>query len=492
LKQLTRPALAVVISYGLYLLATSAFYPLDFLSVFDTKRLLQLILFAAVMVFTLSWTPLRAITIAQLRRLSPLSRASLAVFFLLGIASSLRLSHPAYALVDVSMLLVMVILIAVTAGSRELAGRHFDQWAVLLLAAVGFAVAIQEFMGFVVGWVLGSEFNYNQALVHFAHPRFYNQLQTWSIPVIAALPWIFPGKRWVRFGCIALLGLQWFLVMATAARGTVVSLLAAMAFIALWLPELRRFWMKYQLAGLLAGIVLYAGILLLNSWLIPPSQAGEFFARSVGRPLVNTSGRSTLWRLSVEDAIKHPLLGAGPTRYACDSDSNIILPAHPHSFPLRILGEWGIIALLLVLVVAITIALGFLKNLKYPGKTGQTDPPLQAILATSLIAGAIHSGLSGLLIMPASQVAMILTGGWTLSLVGKSPQQTHRSVAANYLLVGVMLLAFAQLGFAIREIPRLPVRTNYSESYGPMMPRFWQDGRVCEYTYTEATRDTRK
>jgi len=492
LKPLTRPAIAVVISYGLYLLATSAFFPLDFLPVFDAKRLLQLLLFAAAMAFAVSWAPLRTTTIAQLRRLSPLSRFSLAGFFILGIASSLRLNHPAYALVDVSMIFVMVILIAVTAGSRELAGRHFDKWAVLLLAALGFAVATQEFMGFVVGWVLGSEFNYNQALIHFAHPRFYNQLQTWSIPVIAALPWVFPGKRWVRFGAIALLGLQWFLVIATAARGTIVSLLVAMTFIALWLPELRRFWMKYQLAGLLAGIVLYSGILLLNSWLIPPSQAGEFYARSVGRPLVNTSGRSTLWRLSVEDAINHPLLGAGPTRYACDSDSNIILPAHPHSFPLRILGEWGIIAFLLVLVVAITIGLGFLKNLKYPGKTGQTDPPLQAVLAISLIAGVIHSGLSGLLIMPASQVAMILIGGWTLSLAGNRPQPKQKSVAANYLLLAGMLLALAQLGFAIREIPRLPVRTSYAESYGPMVPRFWQDGRACEYAYPEANTDTDK
>jgi len=420
----------------------------------------------------------------QLNRLSLTGQFSLLLFFVIGIASSLTLDHPAYALADVSMLYVLMILVAVTAGSRALSGRLFDQWAVLLLTAMGFVVALQEFTGFVAGWVVGSEFSYNQALIHFAHPRFYNQLQTWSIPVIAALPLIFPARRWVKYGCIALLGLQWFLVIAMAARGSAVSLLVAMIFIAFWMPRQRRFWMKYQLAGLLAGIVIYAGILLLNDLLLPQSRSGEFYAQSAGRPMLHTSGRSTLWRLSLEDAIKHPLLGTGPTRYACDSE--IQLPAHPHSFLFRILGEWGIVAMLLLLVAAIPIALGLLKNLKYPHRAGQTDPPLQAILATSLIAGLMHAALSGLFIMPASQAAAILIAGWTLSLVGNSPPRSRTSSVASYLLLAATLSAVALLVFAIREIPQLAERTRYSESSGPMVPRFWQNGKICEYAYPNA------
>ena len=233
----SKPALAVVVLLGLYLLITSAFFPLDFLSVFDAKRVIQLALFAAIMIFAVTWTPLRTATIAQLSRLSIFSRYALALFFFIGIVSSLRLDHPAYALVDVSMMFVMMILITVTAASRELSGERFDKWAVLLLAAMGFAVVIQEFMGFIAGWVFGSEFSYDQALIHFAHPRFYNQLQTWSIPVLAALPLLFPNKRWIKIGCVILIGLQWFLVIAFAARGTTVGLLTAMVFIALWLQN---------------------------------------------------------------------------------------------------------------------------------------------------------------------------------------------------------------------------------------------------------------
>ena len=481
LKKTTILSLVVVVLIGLYLVVTSAFYPLGFLSPFDAKRLLQLILFAALIIFSVSWAPLREMTIAQLSRLSPSNSIFLGLFFIIGILSSIRLAHPAYALVDVAMIFVMIMLIAVTAASRELAGTLFDRWAVGLLAAMGLAVAVEELMGFLAGWVFGFEFDFNLALMHFGHPRFYNQLQTWSIPVLAALPLLFPAKRWIKFACIALLGLQWFLVIAVGARGTAGSLFVAMVFVALWLPEQRKSWLRYQLMGVLTGIVIYSGVLFMNGVLIPQSKLGDFYANSAGRSMMHTSGRNKIWRLSVDDAIKHPLLGAGPTHYACDGEK--IRAAHPHSFPVRILGEWGLIALLLVLILAIRIGFSFLKNLKYNNKASQTDPPLRAMLAISLIAGVIHACVSGLLIMPASQVATILIAGWILSLSGNVRLQAKIPSMAFSLSVAGVFITCAVLVFAISESTQLSERASYATQNGPMLPRFWQDGRVCDYIY---------
>jgi putative inorganic carbon (HCO3(-)) transporter len=374
-------------------------------------------------------------------------------------------------------------LIAVTAASRELAGLQFDRWAVVLLAAMGFAVATEEFMGFLAGWVLGIEFDFNLALMHFAHPRFYNQLQTWSIPMLAALPLLFPGKRWIKPACVILLGLQWFLVLTVGARGTFVSLFVAMVFVGLWLPGQRRFWLRYQLVGLLAGIFIYSSILFLNSVLIPQAQIGDLYANSVGRSMMHTSGRNTIWRFSVKDAIEHPVLGSGPTQYACDTDGR--LPAHPHSFPFRILGEWGIPAFLLVLTLAVSIGFGFLKLLKHSNTGSQSDPPLKSMLAISLISGVIHACVSGLLIMPASQVAMILIAGWTLSLSGNSQIQSKKPAVANILLASSLLCALVTIAFASREATQLEERTSYYVNSGRMAPRFWQHGRVCEYSYSQ-------
>ena len=473
----SKPALAVVGLLGLYLFVTSAFFPLEFLPVFDAKRMLQLALFTAILISAVAWTPLRTATIAQLSRLSKLNRYALFLFFLIGLISSLRLDHPAYALIDVSMMFVMMILIAATAASRELSGEHFDRWAVLALVVMGLAVAIQELMGFVAGWVFGTEFSYDQALIHFAHPRFYNQLQTWSIPVLAALPLLFPGKRWIKIGCVVLIGLQWFLVIALAARGTAVSLLISMVFIAFWLPAQRKSWLKFQIGGLIVGIAIYSGIIFLNGVLIPKAQSGEFYAYSVGRPMAHTSGRSNFWRLSIEDAVKHPMLGSGPTRYACDSE--LVLPAHPHNFPLRILGEWGMIAFVLFLFLAVTIGLGFLKNLKYQNEESLTDPPLSAMLATSLIAGIIHACLSGLIIMPASQTAMILVAGWVLSLSESAASEPKKVTFGNAMIFTALMLVSITLVFAIKEITKLPEHKVYSGPSNLMAPRFWQDGKAC-------------
>ena len=105
------------------------------------------------------------------------------------------------------------------------------------------------------------------------------------------------------------------------------------------------------------------------------------------------------------------------------------------------------------------------------------------MLATSLMAGAIHANLSGLLIMPASQVTMILIGGWVLGLAGNTTKTKQNVFVTNSLLFFCAFLACTQFLFSISEIQYLPERTKYSTDYGHSVPRFWQDGRVCEYDY---------
>ena len=118
--------------------------------------------------------------------------------------------------------------------------------------------------------------------------------------------------------------------------------------------------------------------------------------------------------------------------------------------------------------------------------SGQTGPPLRAMLAISLIAGAIHACLSGVLIMPASQVAMILIAGWTMSLINTPEQAAGRLPGKTFILTTGLLVAVAQLTFAAFEIPNLHERTAYANAYGAMVPRIWQEGRVCEYSYGDS------
>lgn len=200
--------------------------------------------------------------------------------------------------------------------------------------------------------------------------------------------------------------------------------------------------------------------------------------------MLHTSGRSVFWRLSVEDSLKHPVLGTGPANYACDA--KISVPAHPHNFPLTIMGEWGFIAFFLMVTLALMIGLSFLKNLRsanHYARASQTGPPLLAMLSISVIAGVLHACLSGLLIMPASQVALLLITGWALSLSGSGEYSSNKPIAIKSVVIAGALISWAVFVFATMEIPQLKQRTNYSENHGPQGPRFWKHGSVCEYDY---------
>jgi hypothetical protein len=137
------------------------------------------------------------------------------------------------------------------------------------------------------------------------------------------------------------------------------------------------------------------------------------------------------------------------------------------------------IAFSLFLILAITIGLRFLKGIKWQNGVNLTGPPLQAMLATSLIAGIILACLDGVLIMPASQVAMILIAGWVLSLSGMARSLSSPALTASTPIIAALLLASFTLVFAAREITQAQENNIHHEPDHQMAPRFWQDGKAC-------------
>jgi hypothetical protein len=480
-------SLAIIILIGLFLFSTSTLYPLSFLSVFDAKRILQLYLYLLIFIIALVYTPIRKSSIKRLACLPKFIAYPTALLFITGILSSLRLNNPAYALIDVSMLFLLIPLSFVIAASRDQAGITFDKISVSFIAFLGLAVAVQEFMGFLMGWVTGTEFSYELVLIHFANPRFYNHLQTMFVPLLVLLPFLFSNQRWIKPACYILLALQWFLIFSTGARGSFISLVAAMSFIAIWLPTSVKHWLKPQVLGLLFGALIYGMVALVNDVVI--SKPGNFFEQSVGRSMIHTSGRTRLWQYSFDDAISHPLLGAGPSRYACDIETPTMpMPAHPHSFPIRIMGEWGFLALLIVFGLGLTIGLKYLLHLRrfsfelsvsLRAKT-QYESVLLPALAISIAASVIHACVSGVLIMPASQTAIILIAGWTLS--ANNPvirDRSHQWIPGLMLLAGLLIATFLTW-FATSELAMRQKQGASTEHItNRLTPRFWWIGRTC-------------
>ena len=143
------------------------------------------------------------------------------------------------------------------------------------------------------------------------------------------------------------------------------------------------------------------------------------------------------------------------------------------------MGEWVLIEFTIFLLIAVRVGIGFLNSIKLESEISQTDPQLRKRMCIRMIERKIHSCLSGLFIMPASQVAMILIAGWTLSLSEVAPVQDKPKALTNTLLVIALLLTSAVLVFATKEISRPQDQQVQREPTYRTAPRFWQDGKAC-------------
>jgi len=197
-----------------------------------------------------------------------------------------------------------------------------------------------------------------------------------------------------------------------------------------------------------------------------------------GDRMTSSSGRIAMWKGSWSDTLENPLLGIGPMNYACKGP--VYRAAHPHSFPMQFLSEWGIPAFLLLLAICLFVTLSLFRQMKDQEPVSNSTGFLQIALLTGLLAAAIHACLSGVLVMPASQVAGTLLCGWLLGSIDSAPKTvaTRKYSALGYLAFPLVLSIIFML-FAISEIRLHEQRLSETASMDKLIPRLWQNGKVC-------------
>ena len=256
--------LLIPLLLGLFLALTTGFDLLPQLGVFNAKRILELFMLLLLFGAT-ALNPMMRGALAELLVFMPRwSVYALGFAALAGTISALRFPHPGYGLVEIAMLALLVSGIFATAAARRVCGEKFDRMALLILIAIVVISSATEFMGIIASWLAGFEYNYNKMFMRFFHPRFFNQLQTFVIPLIATLPFIFGSSRKLKLIAIVLIGIQWCLVLVSGGRGTVVSLVTAFTLAAILFPSNRRAWVRIHAAGLLTGGIIYLSLIAMK------------------------------------------------------------------------------------------------------------------------------------------------------------------------------------------------------------------------------------
>lgn len=451
------------------------------LAPFNQTRLLELGLLAYLTGSLLFKAENRSMGISMLLSLRQTSRLAFALFWALGALSCLFSTWPQHALLDWAHYLLLAL---ATLGVAALT-RWSPAAASLIVAgmAAGAAIAVVRFL-FEIGIALATQ--EKTALwgwwAPYTNPRFFAQAAAWTLPLLAALPAVFPRASrpmQVLFTCTS--AGMWMLLLWTGSRGALLGLIAATGLAAIVLGRDAGHAIKKLLLGFLLGSCAWIITRSITGWDLLEKGDSLSFARAT------SSGRDWLILNSLRLVHEHPWLGVGPNHFSAYNTAHTgILAAHPHNFILQIASEWGTPAVFLLSFLLVRFftfqGLAIKAGLSRTVKPGDT---LDLFLLLALCASALLGLVDGSLVMPLSEMLGVLVAGLLIgrnAVAGKSVPVRGRQTAAVVLIITI-ISAWLLLIQNIVKNPDcitypVPAQRILIHGTGPDNPRFWLQGRV--------------
>ena len=173
--------------------------------------------------------------------------------------------------------------------------------------------------------------------------------------------------------------------------------------------------------------------------------------------------------------------------FACDSN---LIASHPHNALLQISSEWGLPVTIAVLFLFFKALFFWIRDARIEIITRTEDEDkrlLYPALLASLCGATVHALVSGLIVMPMSQVMLVLIAGWMLSLYQQDMKGLSRKSCKNcrngkicILIILLPVFLFASLtlfSWPGKQDRNLFLRSHFACVH--RMPRFWQQGKIC-------------
>jgi len=400
----------------------------------------------------MSMVVLARIGAGQLPTVPKVGMALLMTFFALGLVSSLAAYSLRHAIYEWTCLLLLLTMAFSLASELSQDASRLPK----LLHWVGIACGLYSLRVLVMyGAALASGFQPDWSVVGvgFSNPRFLNHTQTSLLPLIVFLFLKAPQDSGWRKAWFALTAFWWALLFVTEARATVLALSMGCAIAVLLRRAQAREFIVAMAWTALAGLIVYAlGFILLPllCGLQPIGLPANVVERTVANP---SSDRFYLWNLAIKLIASHPWLGVGPQHFAHEG-ATLYKGAHPHDWVLQIAAEWGIPALL---CLAGAIYMGARTLVRCGARLATTDVINQQIFVTLMVsctAVFVDTLLSGVLVMPQSQLAAVLVLGiacaWVRLQDGTTLQrQPNQSPLKRALLGGLVVTGLCGLIWSV-------------------------------------------
>jgi len=262
-------------------------------------------------------------------------------------------------------------------------------------------------------------------------------------------------------------------MLTTAGRGVIIATLISTLAVGFIFPKKRKEWWIHALFVIFLGIVFFAIFKFLISGF-------EVIDSDVVR--MTSSGRLKIWLEAISMGMHNPILGIGPMHFAFTPHD--LKVAHPHNIIFQLISEWGIPATLSLISL---ILYGFVKWISKFSKTKKNTLLIMA-LSSSFLASVIHGQVSGVFVMPLSQLGFILICGWMINIY-LSEKNLSGSIETKYrkkidlyhsLLIIFSIIALAGLlNAVVPQLIQISNKNNIEDIYlngnypARSSPRFW-------------------
>jgi len=443
---------------------------------FDNKRITELVLICITLL--LFFTACKHKKNNLFFNISSYQKNSLSSIAVLLFLSSLLATDQAYAFLETSLYLGLFFLCLFLAKIAKEKPHHIQIFFYITLATSALLYQTNFFSAFLASFIENIPLQWPEPFSGFSNVRFFNQFQIWSISLLALPLLIYPtlDKRLLTF--LKFIAVGWaILLFASDSRGAIASVFIAMILTLCIFKNHAKPFLKLNSLILLTGAIAYVLLFKLAPFLLGNQVTMGW--QSIEQ-LSHSSGRIALWQIAIQYIIDNPWLGIGPMHYAYyPGPTN----AHPHNSFLQWACEMGIPSTLLVISLIFTGLYSWVKKFYKLTKTETLYVPshLWIGLFCTLCSGLIYSLVSGVIVMPLSQIMMVLIIGWMLGIYFQDQETKPASQLQHIsfmLLAGVTLIT---LTYTVLPslLPRLNSYTDLPyQDYPIIAPRFWQIGGI--------------
>ena len=466
------PEVLPLMLVSLYAMLAPVWVPVISSRVYDDARYLQLGLFMLSALLLLN-PPIRRGVVTAWNDLGSAVRWLLMVFLIGGIASGTLSDAPQLAALEIGLITQLVFMALVVCVMVRLHGATADRALAVAACAGAGLIGMQFWLAQTFSLIEGRPFTWVAPFLNFANVRFFSQYQSYVLLLLPLPMLVLPMSRGWKLGLYAIGANFWALQWMVGTRAVWVAFFVTVVMVCLLTRHGRVAFVRTHALMIVGGAIIFAAYLGATSQVKEVTTIPQIHS-VVNRGNNSINERVVLVREALGAIADKPLTGVGPGQFGLLDYP--LRAAHPHSAPLQLLAEFGLIAggagcaLGLIMVV-------FAARSMRGSPTTQSDT-ITVTVAAALMMGLTESLFSGGIIMPHGQTMLCILAGWLLG----------RCLPSSVSIVAPAQLATTRLAIVCSVFAAVFVTTLLAVEYWGVVwdmpisaqrwhPHFWQYGR---------------